>query len=222
MKFIKKCLLLSLTFISINSFTMDKIKKYVTNMFATAEERKANATKELKNILTELVNLPQNNVHQNVINDFFAQMKELINAGANVNVGHSDKGMVSYTPLFLAIQFNRPEMVQFLLNNHANPNDQIFYTRHTALMEAVEHGHSDIVQMLLAAGATLNNTNNFGNTALIIATVQNHVPIVKLLLEHHANPNIINNDGNTALDVARKEKKQEIIDLLKPEFQKIL
>ncbi len=48
-------------------------------------------------------------------------------------------------------------------------------------MDAAFHGHTAIVEALLAAGAKVNAKNNDGKTALSIAAEKGHTDIVELL-----------------------------------------
>jgi|GEM_PF-3556265 len=61
--------------------------------------------------------------------------------------------------------------------------------RRTALIEAAASGHADVVQHLLDAGASIDQTDARGRTALNEAAYNNHVGVAKLLLKRGANPN---------------------------------
>ncbi len=87
------------------------------------------------------------------------------------------------------------------------------YAQVTALINAAQNGHSDIVRQLLEAGADINATNDFGVTALIWAATKGHSDIVRQLLEAGADINAkdIDNDGDTALINAAQKGHSDII-----------
>jgi ankyrin repeat protein len=86
----------------------------------------------------------------------------------------------------------------------------------TALMWAAGHedgvnarAAEDVVELLIARGAPLDNTDNRGRTALMIAAERGHVTIVDLLLRRGANPTLKDNDGKTALELAADARIRE-------------
>ena len=73
---------------------------------------------------------------------------------------------------------------------------------YTALYLASSNGRTEIVAMLLDAGANVNartNTNYWGSTALIRASENKHTEIVSMLLDNGADVNATDDDGDTAL-----------------------
>ena len=73
---------------------------------------------------------------------------------------------------------------------------------YTALILASSNGRTEIVAMLLDAGANVNartNTNYWGSTALIRASENKHTEIVSMLLDNGADVNATDDDGDTAL-----------------------
>ena len=112
-----------------------------------------------------------------------AIVRMLLAAGANVN--QSD--WRGETALMWASRMGRAATVKILLAagadvNHASRSreedeDDANATdgttalyRWTALMEASEYGHADVVELLLAAGANVNLADSEGDTALSIAS----------------------------------------------------
>ena len=71
----------------------------------------------------------------------------------------------------------------------------------TALMEAADEGHVEVVRLLLESGADINTQEDYGNgaTALMEAAGNGHVEVVRLLLENGADTNTQNNSGRTVL-----------------------
>jgi ankyrin repeat protein len=69
----------------------------------------------------------------------------------------------------------------------------------TALMWASLFGHTEIVHLLINAGAALDMQDEEGRTALMQAGMEYHIDIVQLLITNGANINIQDKYGHTAL-----------------------
>jgi ankyrin repeat protein len=85
----------------------------------------------------------------------------------------------------------------------------------TALHFSARDQKSEIVELLLEAGAMVDPVNKHGNTPLICAimTRRRKPELVKTLLKFGADPNRKNRHGNSAMDVARKTGDGELIAL---------
>ena len=101
----------------------------------------------------------------------------LLAAGADINV-ETKNGTLLY---FFAELDPNPFVVSWLLEHKADPNIRIGRSSNTALMIAAQFGHTDIVNLLLDAGAEKNLKNIRGETALMIAKKKGHTEIIKLL-----------------------------------------
>jgi hypothetical protein len=129
-----------------------------------------------------------------------------------------------------AVEKNDINRVRFLLNPSArswyltcslgrgipNVNATIYPYGYTALMFAANQGYTDLVQILIAAGANLDIKNDYGDTALMIAVgniYHNYPEIVKLLINAGADLNIQNTFGQTAL-ISAVESSKDIVQLL--------
>jgi len=138
----------------------------------------------------------------------------LLSVGANVNA-QSDGGM---TALMLAMNPDEPEaprIVAQLLAGGADVNI-VSGGANSALMEASHMGNLEILNMLLAAGATVNHTNQYGETALMTASMsRGKVAIVARLLQAGADPALQDVDGLTALTTAVKYKNQAVYEFLR-------
>jgi len=75
-------------------------------------------------------------------------------------------------------------------------------------------GYVDAVRFLAAAGAAIDEANEFGDTALIDVAVLGNVEIAKLLLEHGANPNAPSNTRDNPLGAAVWSGNLELVELL--------
>jgi ankyrin repeat protein len=90
----------------------------------------------------------------------------------------------------------------------------------TLLMTAALHGHADLVETLLAAGARVGDREVVqGYTALILAAAHGHADVVRLLLAAGADAHARTDNGETALGWARERVSQtpghgEVVALL--------
>jgi len=118
------------------------------------------------------------------------------------------------SPLFYAIELNRPDIVQILLSYKAscnNPAAEEFTALHIAAMS----GKLAIAKTLIQHGAHINAVCSFGETPLHKAATAGKFEIVSYLLHCGASPDIKNESGRTALDVALTvNNSQEILHLL--------
>jgi len=95
-----------------------------------------------------------------------AMVTALIKAGADVNSPHVD---YRHTALIWASYKGNKDMVKLLLAQPGIKLDAINIDGDTALMVAAEHGHAEIAEMLLKAGANVRITDKRGETATSLA-----------------------------------------------------
>ncbi|KAJ8305425.1 hypothetical protein KUTeg_015970 [Tegillarca granosa] len=85
----------------------------------------------------------------------------------------------------------------------------------TALMLAASQGRTEMVQMLLECGASVNTQDNEGSTAMMCACEHGHTDIVKLLLaQPDCDATTADNDGSTPLSIAMEAGHKDIGVLL--------
>ena len=146
-------------------------------------------------------------------NNSFGISKLLLDGGADVNAQVTDKS--TSTALKVVCSLVAPiriDIVQLLVESGARlviPGEEI-----TALAFATIHGHTDIVQYLVSAGAPVDAPNEDGVTSLICACRNNHSEIAHFLLTHGADPNIQDQNNTTALHYACYNQKTECVELL--------
>lgn len=114
------------------------------------------------------------------------------------------------TPLWIAIQSNRTDVVELLLAGHADPNALVMagekYRQYggnaTPLKLAVQLGNQRIVSRLISSGAQVNATGPHGRTALFNAVMDAHLDLIRFLIESGAEVNLRDAEGASPLDEA--------------------
>ena len=133
--------------------------------------------------------------------------KILIEAGADVNAAHSP----DHTVLFHALETPRlrAEGIQLLLDAGVNLN-------HTPLTWAIRYRVvTEIVAMLIEAGADVNERSKSGATVLILAVNSSRNQLVDILLRSGAEINAAEEfSGSTALARAVEIKDMETVKQL--------
>ncbi|KAK9888621.1 hypothetical protein WA026_000850 [Henosepilachna vigintioctopunctata] len=84
----------------------------------------------------------------------------------------------------------------------------------TALQVAAHQGHLSIVRMLLAAGASVNCSDNDGDTCLHYAAFGNKPDVLELLIKGGSNLNSANRSGCTALHIAAHKQPARCVQIL--------
>ena len=85
----------------------------------------------------------------------------------------------------------------------------------TPLHFATHNGRTEMVRMLLAAGANVNAVNRYGTLPLHDAAGPGHLEIVALLLENDSAVNVQDGRGITALEYALQGKHYNVAELLR-------
>jgi len=132
--------------------------------------------------------------------------KLLVENGADV--GHVDENGV--TTLLQACHRGLTETAALLLKNGAAAAADVTNVDGiTPIVAAASEGHSEIVNLLVAANADVNTLDKDGTSALMAAAVRGHKDIVSALLATKvASVNLQNTDGHTALMFAYNGKNQ--------------
>ena len=106
----------------------------------------------------------------------------LIQNGANVNQ-EADNGS---TPLTLASDLGKTELVELLLKNGADVNYELPVTKFTPLLLASRGGHLATVEQLIKSGANVNYKDTTGMSILTWSMLPNNTEIAKTLINSGA------------------------------------
>ena len=150
------------------------------------------------------------------------RVRELLDAGADVNVRESSKDRLQYTPLHWAAYLGDREIAEILISRGADLDaEDPAYS--TPLYLAAEEGYPKVVEFLISKGAEVNVKSSWsgytplhraawgpvalrkhigGGTVWEAELNENYLEIVGMLLEKGAKVNARDNDGKTALDQA--------------------
>ncbi|KAK8137254.1 hypothetical protein PG984_005194 [Apiospora sp. TS-2023a] len=157
----------------------------------------------------------------------FTATRMLLDAGCNPNAIIEARGSPlmedssidgNLTPLLLAIELKRTDLVALLLEKQADVNKgATLGIPRTPLQRAAELGCLEIVKLLLSKGAIVNALPAFrtGGTALQLAAISGNCNIVCVLLEHGADlsqrPRVL---GRWPLEGAAEHGRLAMIDYL--------
>jgi ankyrin repeat protein len=104
----------------------------------------------------------------------------LVHAGAKANVADRDRRMA---PLYWAAAKKHLTLAAALIENGADVNAKVeSWYRNTPLLRAAENGHSEMLRLLLDAGADNGAVSTDGYTAVGLAAGNGHLAALKLLV----------------------------------------
>ena len=143
--------------------------------------------------------------------------RALLRLGANPNTFDAQR----YDIVTIAAVQNDIEMLNIALQNGASARNVTTPADSTALITAAHLGHVEVVRILIAHKAPLDNVNARGWTALHEAVAlgnggPNHVATVEALVKAGADTDIKDRQGATALSYARQRRYNEMIKILAP------
>ncbi|KAM7207361.1 hypothetical protein V8F20_002241 [Naviculisporaceae sp. PSN 640] len=117
------------------------------------------------------------------------------------------------TPLILACQAGRDNIVKFLLGRGADMEAKDIYGQ-TPLMHSATYRQKGAVKLLLSHGADIEASDTEGSTPLIMASGQGDADVVEILVENRANLEARDNTGRTPLMAACKNGEKHVIEML--------
>jgi ankyrin repeat protein len=145
-------------------------------------------------------------LHHAARNGNLELIEKLVAKGANMKLQNKEEE----TPFAVAVFYKKLGPAKYFLIKGANPN-QMGRHKVPLIMHAASTTRRDrhmlppdvkaMVNLLLGAGANINQQDLFGNTALIRAATKGRTGIMNFLIKQGADENIANNQGATARSV---------------------
>ncbi|MFZ4713903.1 MAG: ankyrin repeat domain-containing protein [Bacteriovoracaceae bacterium] len=116
-------------------------------------------------------------------------------------------------PLFFAIKLNQLNKVKELIEKGHNL-EELNEKRQNALMVAVELGHQEIFDYLLAQKFDLDHQDIYGMTALMIAAEKNYFKMLKPMLKKEHDLSILSAKEKSVYDYAKETKSYASLKML--------
>jgi ankyrin repeat protein/L-ascorbate metabolism protein UlaG (beta-lactamase superfamily) len=154
--------------------------------------------------------LPAAEIHDAVLRGDTLAVKALLEKNPELIRAAAENGR---TPLHEAAYAGLTEMVEFLLNNGANPNVRTA-SRSTPLHGAALYGREATVKLLVAGGGDVNAANAAHFVPLINASLNGHIGVVRMLLDAGADMKATTNDGKNALLWAAESGHGDVAKML--------
>ena len=129
---------------------------------------------------------------------------------ANVNI----KNRHGHDPLAYAVIGNRYTVIGLLVKAGANMTEPMFEDGNTILHYAVFVRHIASTQVLVAAGAPIDCTNDEGSTPLILAAKLGSKEIMNVLLDGGAHILMRNEEGHGPVEMAVREGNLGCVEIL--------
>ena len=151
----------------------------------------------------------------------------LLDAGSNPNEVWVDKDpgrpAERFTPLLITAMNGSADVARLLVERGANLNtrlvsrfgyDDAVFPGDNALFVATSYNHTNVVEVLLNAGADVQSTDPFGESPLHIAAMHDHADTAKLLISRGANIMALNKYNLTPLHIVAIYGNPEVTTLL--------
>ncbi|SPN96673.1 uncharacterized protein DNG_00194 [Cephalotrichum gorgonifer] len=124
--------------------------------------------------------------------------------------------------LFLAARWNSPGVIRALLEHKPNPDAAFPSDRRNpgigAVSAAILQGNTEVVELLLEAGANVDHQTENGNCpvhfAVLVEDAESSSKWLRILLRYHRNLELRDNQGNTALHYITAETSPLPIKML--------
>lgn len=188
-------------------YTHKEIAELIDVPVSTVKKRLFDARQHLRGKLHYDMDAVRETLHQNSNEQRFPSLSEQVQLliAVRLNDIGEVRSLLEHNLILLngKIQFRK-----------ALPLTMLRSIGHTALHEAVMHGHLALVQLLLDYGANVNARTTIGITPLHEAVYHNHPAIVELLLTYGANVNAHLDNGLTPLHWAAMRDRRACAEIL--------
>ena len=148
---------------------------------------------------------------------FLRDMKLYKPKRKDIEIDNNNNYVLNYdsgsTPLIIACCKDQSSLVEFLLNNGANPNVKT-EEKWTALMYASVLGNINIVYKLLQHKAAVDVANSNSETPLMLACSTGNTEVVKILLLKTTVLTEKGSDGSQLLHIATKQNNLQLVEVL--------
>ncbi|XP_035829420.1 putative ankyrin repeat protein RF_0381 [Aplysia californica] len=147
-------------------------------------------------------------LYRAIISNCAPVARELVHAGADVNIRRLGFDIGAETPLIKSVQLNNLEICDLLVNSmckiHAKTEEGL-----TALHFSIAYRRYEICEYLLKSGIKVNACSNHGVTAMTVAIEQHNPYMVRLLVQFGYKLNKPYKWSETPLEQAIKIHSQE-------------
>jgi len=199
-------------FVAIRSGDTARIAKLIADDPAVARERNASGVSAImqaryqgRQAIVDLLRpaVGELDVFEAAALGDIARLDTLLNSDSELAQAYSGDG---FTGLHLASYFAQADAARSLLRAGADPNAVATNgTKLAVINSAAASGSTELVTIILEAGANPNWQQDGGYTALHAAAQRKNLQMIKALLEAGADPAIRTNEGKTAADVGGPE-----------------
>jgi ankyrin repeat protein len=178
---------------------MDEDAGRILRAFFTSVEDGLRLLEPEPDLINTRTGLGETPLHYLAVEDHIEAIKALVGRkGADVNTLNDFGG----SPLSEAAGLGYVDLVKYLLSVGAKL--QLPEQKESVLHAAVRSGSTELVKVILDAGAAVNDVASLDETALHVAAEDDRVEIVKLLLAAGADPNAKRIFDETPIDVATR------------------